>query len=102
MLACFGVGELLGPYLMQLLHLGWREAMPILIGGPAIALSILIKFMKESPRMLIVKRKFEDARWVINYICAVNGRKMPENWVLEDEAKIIELKEKMKELINTD
>ena len=62
--------------------------MLLLFGLPAVLFSVLIKFMQESPRILVIRRKFEEARLTINYIASVNEREMPENWLLEDEVRI--------------
>lgn len=59
--------------------------MLLLVGAPAVLLSVLIKFMKESPRILNNRGKFDDAKYVLNYIAIVNGRQLPADWILDDE-----------------
>lgn len=39
--------------------------MLILFGGPAVMFSVLIKFMQESPRMLVIKKKYHEAKIVL-------------------------------------
>lgn len=102
LLTCWGVGEILGPVLIEMFSMNWQQAMLVLFGGPAVLFSVLIKFMKESPRMLVIKRKFEEAKQVITYICNVNWRKMPNEWMLEDEVKIMELKQQMQILTHSE
>lgn len=48
--------------------------MLLLFGLPAVLFSVLIKFMQESPRILVIRRKFTEARLIINYISSVNER----------------------------
>lgn len=59
--------------------------MLLLFGVPAVIFSVLIKFMQESPRILVNRSKFTEARAVIKYIADVNNREMPQDWCLEDE-----------------
>ncbi|CAD8160524.1 unnamed protein product [Paramecium octaurelia] len=99
LLTCYGIGEVISPRLIEMFNLNWQYSMLLLFGLPAVLFSVLIKFMQESPRILVIRRKFEEARLTINYIASVNEREMPENWILEDEVRINELKDKMKNIL---
>ena len=79
---------MISPWLIELFNLNWKYAMLLLFGMPAVLFSVLIKFMQESPRILCIRRKFTEARLIINYISSVNDRKMPDDWILEDEVRI--------------
>lgn len=69
--------------------------MLLVFGGPAILFSVLIKFMQESPRILVIRKKFHEAKVVLELISQCNDRKMPKEWILEEEVKVNELKNKM-------
>ena len=66
LLAFRGVGEMIIPFLINWLGFGWRYTMLFCIGVPVIVSSLFMKFMKESPRILVNRREFDKARDVIN------------------------------------
>ena len=88
LLTCFGVGEVISPWLIELFNLNWKYAMLLLFGLPAVLFSVLSKVMQESPRSVVLRGKFVEARVIINYIASVNERTMPNSWMLEDEIRV--------------
>jgi hypothetical protein len=62
------------PFIMGNFGLGWRQTMLIIIGAPVVGSSLFMKFMKESPRILVNRREFGKAKEVINHIAYINSR----------------------------
>ncbi|CAD8090910.1 unnamed protein product [Paramecium primaurelia] len=98
LLTAYGIGTIISPVIIDSFQLNWQQSMLILFGGPAVMFSVLIKFMQESPRMLVIKKKYHQAKIVLQIISQCNGREMPKDWMLEDEVRVKELKDKMQEI----
>ena len=57
------------------LYIGnWYPWFAVNIGLVSLCLLVYIFYMKESPRYLISKRKFKEARKVYSFIAKVNGK----------------------------
>lgn len=50
----------------------WQFVMLALVGGPLVASSLLVTFIKESPRFLVIKKHFSEAKQVLKEIAAIN------------------------------
>lgn len=93
----WGLGEMIVPFVSY--H--WRVVMLVVTGVPLVGSSLLMTFMKESPRFLVIKKQFERAKVILQEIAVINDRPMPSEWVFEDEVKINQLREKMANIIHS-
>ena len=71
-----GVYECLMAYLVMETPNGWR-IMVLLTAIPCVIMVILLHFMDESPRYLVINNEEAKAKTVINKICTMNKKEAP-------------------------
>ena len=68
-----------------LIHNNWKEFMNLYVGIPFLAsIPLMIWWMSETPKFLLSKHKFSEAKAVLNRIATANRKKLP-NFKFPDE-----------------
>lgn len=56
----------------------WKILSFVCMGLPMFCLAFFYRFMKDSPRFLVIQEKYDEAKASINNIAKINQRKLPE------------------------
>ena len=72
-LASWALGEILLSLLLSKMN-GWKALSFYAMGLPMLVSALFFRFMKESPRFLVVQEKFEDAKESLRNIGKINEK----------------------------
>jgi len=85
-LVAWALGEVLLSTVLQLVS-NWRPLAFIFMGAPMAIAALFYRFMKESPRYLVLQEKFDEAKTSIQNIAKINQRTLME-FAFENEMKL--------------
>eukprot|EP00331_Platyophrya_macrostoma_P012336 CAMPEP_0176425596 /NCGR_PEP_ID=MMETSP0127-20121128/11474_1 /TAXON_ID=938130 /ORGANISM="Platyophrya macrostoma, Strain WH" /LENGTH=544 /DNA_ID=CAMNT_0017806769 /DNA_START=14 /DNA_END=1648 /DNA_ORIENTATION=+ len=77
-LICWALGEMLAAPLAYAADSDWRLLCRYCVGLPLLVMALFYIWIYESPKFLVIRKRYPQAKAVLKKIAAANGRELPE------------------------